>query len=80
VGETIAVPVTTEAPPEIAFDPKYLADALEIDSTLRIVDKPNPAMATSASGNFCVLMNRCFTKETTREQATSEISPPAIAA
>ena len=66
VGATIQVPVTIDGqPPEIAFDPKYLADALEIGPTLRLVDKLNPGMATSPSGNFCVLMNQRFTEETT---------------
>ena len=79
VGATIQVPITTEGePPEIAFDPKYLADALEIGPTLRLVDKFNPGMATSPSGNFCILMNLRFTEETTKEETTSET--PAIAA
>ncbi len=44
VGATIAVPVITEGqPPEIAFDPKYLSDALEIGTTLRLVDSSTPA-------------------------------------
>ncbi len=61
VGATIWVPVTTEGqPPAIAFDPKYLADALVIGPTLRLVDKLNPGMATSPSGNFCVLMKCLF--------------------
>ena len=81
VGATIQVPVTTEGqPPEIAFDPKYLADALEIGPTLRLVDKLNPGMATSPSGNFCLLMNLRFTEETTNVEPTSEIPAPAMAA
>ncbi len=81
VGATIQIPVTTEGqPPEIAFDPKYLADALKIGSTLRLVDKLNPGMATSPSGNFCLLMNRRFIEETTKEETPSETPAPAIAA
>jgi DNA polymerase-3 subunit beta len=81
VGATIAVPVTTEGqPPEIAFDPKYLADAIEIGPTLRLVDKLNPGMATGPSGNFCLLMSLRFTEETTKEKTTSETPAPAIAA
>lgn len=58
MGATIQVPVTIEGrPPEIAFDPKSLADALEIAPTLRLVDKLNPGLATSPSGNFCVLIS-----------------------
>ena len=81
VGATIQVPVTTEGqPPEIAFDPKYLADALEIGPTLRLVDKLNPGMATSPSGNFCVLMNQRFTEETAKVETASETPAPAMAA
>lgn len=73
--------VTTEGqPPEIAFDPKYLADAIEIGPTLRLVDKLNPGMATSPSSNFCLLMSLRFTEETTKEETTSETPAPAIAA
>ena len=81
IGATIQVPVTTEGqPPESAFDPKYLADALEIGPTLRLVDKLNPGMAISPSGNFCMLMSLRFTEETTKEETTSESPTPAIAA
>jgi DNA polymerase-3 subunit beta len=81
VGATLQVPVTIEGqPPVIAFDPKYLADAIEIGPTLRLVDKLNPGMATGPSGNFCLLMNLRFTEETVTEEATSETPAPAIAA
>jgi DNA polymerase III sliding clamp (beta) subunit (PCNA family) len=81
VGATLQVPVTTEGqPPEIAFDPKYLADAIEVGPTLRLVDKLNPGMATSPSGNFCLLMNLRFTEETSTEEPASEAPAPAIAA
>lgn len=81
VGATLQVPVTTEGqPPEIAFDPKYLADAIEIGPTLRLVDKLSPGMATSPSGNFCLLMNQRFTEETTKEELTNEAPAAAMAA
>jgi hypothetical protein len=81
VGATIAVPVTTEGdPPEIAFDPKYLADAIEIGPVLRLMDKLNPGMTTSPSGNFCVLMSQRFTEETARVETASETPAHAIAA
>ena len=81
VGATIQVPVTTEGePPEIAFDPKYLADALEIGPTLHLVDRLNPGMATSPSGNFCVLMSLRFSEETVNVEATSETPVHAMAA
>jgi DNA polymerase-3 subunit beta len=81
VGATIHVPVTTEGqPPTIAFDPIYLADAIEIGPTLRLADKLNPGMATDPSGNFCLLMSLRFTEETVTEDAASETPTPAIAA
>ncbi len=81
VGATIQVPATTEGePPEIAFNPEYLADALEIGPTLRLVDKLNPGMATGPSGNFCLLMSLRFTEETVTEEAASETPAHAIAA
>ena len=81
VGATIAVPVTTEGqPPEIVFDPKYLADALEIGPTLRLVDKLNPGMTTDPSGNFCLLMNRRFTEETATGEAACLTPASAMAA
>lgn len=81
VGATIQIPVTTEGqPPEIAFDPKYLADSIEIGPTLRLVDKLNPGMTTGPSGNFCVLMSQRFTEETPKKEATSETPKAAVAA
>jgi DNA polymerase III sliding clamp (beta) subunit (PCNA family) len=81
VGATIQVPVTTEGrPPAMAFDPRFLADALEIGATLRLVDSLNPGMTTDPSGNFCVLMSLRFTEETVTGQAPIETPAPAIAA
>jgi DNA polymerase-3 subunit beta len=81
VGATLQVPVTIDGqPPVIAFEPKYLADALEIGPTLRLVDKLNPGTATGPSGNFCVLMSLRFTEESATADAASEPPAPAIAA
>jgi hypothetical protein len=81
VGATIQVPVAIDGrPPAMAFDPTFLADALEIGSTLRLVDKLNPGMATGPSGNFCLLMSQRFTEETTNVETTSETLTPAMAA
>jgi DNA polymerase-3 subunit beta len=81
IGATIQVPVTIEGlPPAISFDPKYLADAIEIGNTLRLVDHLNLGMTTSHSGNFCVLMNRRSTDEAAAETAECETQAPAIAA
>jgi hypothetical protein len=53
---------------------------LDIGPTLSLVDKLNPGMTTSPSGNFCVLMSLRFTEDTTTEDAASETPAPAIAA
>ncbi len=74
---TILVPVTAEGQtPEIAFDPKYLADALEIGPTLRLLDNLHPGVTTGPSGNFRVLMSLRFTERTAKEEATSETPAP----
>lgn len=86
VGATLQVPVTVDgSPPAISFDPKYLADALAIGSTLRLVDNLNPGMATDPTGNFCVVMNKRCDIETTAENSTienaaSQTPAPAVAA
>jgi len=44
--------------------PKFLADALTIGSTLRLIDGISPVKATDPSGNFCVLMPwRCVAED-----------------
>jgi len=65
-GATIHVPASiTGQPPVIAFAPGYLAEALAIGSTLRLIDGISPGMAAdSSSGSFCVLMPcRCVAEE-----------------
>jgi DNA polymerase-3 subunit beta len=58
VGSVTRVPVDTQGdPPVISFNPAYLADALEIGSTLQLVDGLNPGMTIDQFGNFCVIMN-----------------------
>ena len=56
---TMNVPVAfTGSPPVIAFDPLYLASALEIGPTLRLIDGLSPLLASGPGGVFCVLMPR----------------------
>ncbi len=43
-------------PPLIAFHPRYLADALEIGSTLCLSDELSPGICRHPSGRFCVVM------------------------
>jgi DNA polymerase III sliding clamp (beta) subunit (PCNA family) len=64
---TIQVPVTISGegrPPVIAFRPRFLADALVIGSTLRLIDGISPGVATDpATGNYCLIMPCRFTEE-----------------
>jgi hypothetical protein len=65
---TIQVPVSRPEeegrPPAISFSPKYLADALVIGSTLRLIDGITPGVATDpASGNYCLIMPCRFVAE-----------------
>ena len=73
-GTRIHVPITISGesqPPVIAFAPGFLADALAIGSTLRLIDGISPGMTTStgssdsdSSGPFCVLMPcRCVAED-----------------
>jgi DNA polymerase-3 subunit beta len=64
----IHVPVTIsgeDQPPVIAFAPGFLAAALAIGPTLRLIDGISPGMAVDpSSGNFCVLMPcRCVAED-----------------
>jgi len=43
-------------PPVIAFNPRYLADALEIGSTLCLSDELSPGICRHPTGRFCVIM------------------------
>ena len=68
-------------PPAISLNPKYLADALVIGSTLRLIDGMTPAVATDpASGNYCLVMPCRFTAEAEEEVVEGKVIAPAIAA
>jgi DNA polymerase III sliding clamp (beta) subunit (PCNA family) len=71
---TLQVPVSISAegrPPAISFNPKYLADALAIGSTLRLIDGITPGVVTDpASGNYCLIMPCRLTAEA--EEAEDE--------
>ena len=69
---TIEVPVTVQGmPPVIAFEPLFLASALEIGPTLRFIDGMSPLVASGPAGVFCVLMPmRC-----TVEAAPQQVGP-----
>jgi len=44
------------SPPVIAFNARYLADALEIGSTLCLFDELSPGICRHPTGRFCVIM------------------------
>jgi DNA polymerase III subunit beta len=80
VGAITRVPVDTEGePPLMSFNPAYLADALEIGSTLQLVDGLNPGMTTDPSGAFCVIMNR-HTPAWISTGASAEVVTTSVAA
>lgn len=68
---TIEVPATvTGTPPVIAFEPLYLASALDIGPALRLIDGMSPGLAIGPGGVFCVLMPmRCSDAATIRDHA-----------
>lgn len=43
-------------PPVIAFNARYLADALEIGGTLCLSDDLSPGICRHSTGRFCVIM------------------------
>jgi DNA polymerase III sliding clamp (beta) subunit (PCNA family) len=54
---TMQVPVEIHGnPPVIAFNARYLADALEIGSTLCLIDELSPGICRHPTGRFCVIM------------------------
>jgi DNA polymerase III sliding clamp (beta) subunit (PCNA family) len=54
---TMQVPVEIHGnPPVIAFSARYLADALEIGSTLCFCDELSPGICRHPTGRFCVIM------------------------
>jgi DNA polymerase-3 subunit beta len=54
---TMQVPVEIHGnPPVIAFNARYLADALEIGSTLCLSDEMSPGICRHPGGRFCVIM------------------------
>jgi DNA polymerase III sliding clamp (beta) subunit (PCNA family) len=56
-SSTMQVPVEIHgSPPVIAFNARYLADTLEIGSTLCFSDKLSPGICRHPTGRFCVIM------------------------
>lgn len=54
---TMQVPVEIHGnPPVIAFNARYLADALELGSTLCLSDELSPGICRHPTGCFCVIM------------------------
>ena len=56
-SDVLHVPVEIHGtPPVIAFNARYLADALEIGSTLHLTDELSPGICRHPTGRFCVIM------------------------
>jgi DNA polymerase-3 subunit beta len=58
-GHSATMQVSVEihgSPPVIAYNARYLADALEIGSTLCLSDELNPGICRHPTGRFCVIM------------------------
>ncbi len=76
---TMQVPVEIHGnPPVIAFNARYLADALEIGSTLCLSDELSPGICRHPTGRFCVIMPMRVTISagTTREiEAAPSLHP-----
>jgi DNA polymerase III sliding clamp (beta) subunit (PCNA family) len=54
---TMQVPVEIHGnPPVIAFNARYLADALDIGGTLCLSDELSPGICRHPTGRFCVIM------------------------
>jgi len=82
----LRVPVEIHGnPPVIAFSPRYLADALEIGSTLCLSDGLTPGVCRHPSGRFCLIMPCRVTGEVAdvggekADQAPAPVSAPAPA-
>lgn len=81
LGACMQVPVTIDGnPPTMAFNPVYLADALQIGSVLHLLDGLNPGKTTDPSGDFCVLMNMRMADEPVKAEPIATPHDPAIAA
>jgi DNA polymerase-3 subunit beta len=82
-SSTIHVPVEIHGkPPVIAFDARYLADALEIGSTLCLIDEISPGICRHPTGRFCVVMPMRVTipaEETSRKEPASRQPAKAVA-
>jgi len=72
----LRVPVEIQGnPPLIAFNPRLLADALEIGSTLCLRDSLTPGICRHPGGRFCVIMP--MRSEFTPEEVARSTRPTA---
>jgi DNA polymerase III sliding clamp (beta) subunit (PCNA family) len=77
---TMQVPVEIHGnPPVIAFNARYLADALEIGNTLCLSDELSPGICRHPTGRFCVIMPMRVTIPAGSNDAAST-KPPLDAA
>jgi DNA polymerase III subunit beta len=81
-SSTMQVPVEIHGnPPVIAFSARYLADAMEIGSTLCFSDELSPGICRHPTGRFCVIMPMRVTipAGTTREIEAAPHKTPVAA-
>jgi len=77
----LRVPVEIHGnPPVIAFNPRFLADALEIGSTLCLSDGLTPGVCRHPSGRFCLIMPCRITGEVADVGGEKADHAPAMAA
>ena len=82
-GETTSLEVHAEidgTPPRIAFNPRFLADALELGSTLYLSDEMNPGLLRHPTGRISVHMPMRVTMDAPRKSQAPQTAIPTQAA
>jgi len=82
-GETTNLEVPAEiegTPPLIAFNPRFLADALELGNTLCLSDEMNPGLFRHPTGRISVLMPMRVTLDAPRQSHVLSKAKPTQAA
>jgi DNA polymerase-3 subunit beta len=78
---TLQVPVEIHGnPPVIAFNGRFLADSLEIGSTLCLSDELSPGICRHPTGRFCVIMPMRVTIQASENTSTEMPEPQSQAA
>jgi hypothetical protein len=73
----MSVPVSVQGiPPVNAFEPHYLASAMEIGPSLRFIDDLSPLLASGPGGTYCVLMPKRCNPAVVVAHASSQVTQP----